>query len=113
MYIKQRTIKKEVEIKGIGLHTGQSVTLKIYPAKSYDGINFVRNGTVIPAFVDYATGFDFSTTLSKDGIEVKTVEHLMASLYFTGIDNLFIEIDAEEAPILDGSAIQFIDRIKA
>ncbi|MBK3331773.1 UDP-3-O-[3-hydroxymyristoyl] N-acetylglucosamine deacetylase [Persephonella atlantica] len=110
--IKQRTIKREVEIKGIGLHTGEYVSLKLYPANSYDGINFVRNGTVIPAFIDYATGFEFSTTLSKDGINVKTVEHLMAALYFTGIDNLFIEIDAEEVPILDGSAIQFIDRIK-
>ncbi len=110
--IKQRTIKKEIEIKGIGLHTGQSVSLKMYPANAYDGINFVKNGTVIPAFVEYATGFEFSTTLSKNGKMVKTVEHLMAALYFTGIDNIFIEVDADEIPILDGSAIQFVEKIK-
>ncbi len=110
--IKQRTVKKEVEIKGIGLHTGQPVSLKIYPATAYDGINFIKDGVVIPAFIDYATGFEFSTTLSKNGISIKTVEHLMAALYFTGIDNVFIEIDAEEVPILDGSAIQFIEKIK-
>ncbi|WP_457639214.1 UDP-3-O-acyl-N-acetylglucosamine deacetylase [Persephonella sp.] len=110
--LKQRTVKKEIEIKGIGLHSGESVRLRLIPAGAYEGINFVRNGTVIPARIEYATGFDFSTTLSKDGVEVRTVEHLMAALYFTGIDNVYIEIDASEVPILDGSAIEFIRQLK-
>jgi len=110
--VKQRTVKKEIEIKGIGLHSGQPVRMKLLPASSYEGVNFVREGTVIPANITYANGFDFSTTLSKDGKEVRTVEHLLGALYFTGIDNLYIEIDGEEVPILDGSAIQFIQKIK-
>ncbi|SNZ03357.1 UDP-3-O-[3-hydroxymyristoyl] N-acetylglucosamine deacetylase [Persephonella hydrogeniphila] len=110
--INQRTIKREVEIQGIGLHSGQPVRLKLIPSQADEGIHFVRNGTVIPANIEYAKGFDFSTTLIKDGVAVRTVEHLLAALYFTGIDNITIEIDAEEVPILDGSAVQFIEAIK-
>ena len=110
--INQRTIKKEIEIKGIGLHSGQPVKLKLIPSQADEGINFVRNGVVIPASIEYAKGFDFSTTLIKDGAVVRTVEHLMAAFYFTGIDNVIIEIDVEEVPILDGSAVQFIEAIK-
>jgi len=109
---KQRTIKNEIEIKGIGLHSGQAVKVKLIPAVDHEGINFVRDGVIIPANIEYATAFDFSTTLSKDGKQVKTVEHIMAALYFIGIDNLYIEIGGEEVPILDGSAIQFIQKIK-
>ncbi|WP_457624053.1 UDP-3-O-acyl-N-acetylglucosamine deacetylase [Persephonella sp.] len=109
---KQRTVKREIEIKGIGLHSGQPVKMKLIPAADHEGINFVRDGVVIPANIEYATAFDFSTTLSKDGKQVRTVEHLMAALYFTGIDNLYVEIDAEEVPILDGSAIEFIRKIR-
>ncbi len=108
----QRSIKRTVNIKGIGLHSGEPVNLKLIPADPYEGINFVKNGKLIPAKVDYATGFEFSTSLSKDGEVVRTVEHLMAALYFTGIDNIFIEIDSDELPILDGSSIVFIDRLK-
>ena len=109
--MNQRTIKKEILIKGIGLHSGQPVNLKLIPANPNEGINFVREGKVIPAVVDYATGFEFSTTLSKGDTKVGTVEHLMSALFFTGIDNIYIEIDAEEVPILDGSAIKFVEKI--
>ncbi|ACO04441.1 MAG TPA: UDP-3-O-[3-hydroxymyristoyl] N-acetylglucosamine deacetylase [Persephonella sp.] len=108
----QRTIKKEISIKGIGLHSGEPVTIKLIPAESYDGINFIRDNVLIPARVEYANSFEFSTSLNKDGQTVRTVEHLMAALYFTGIDNIFISIDSEELPILDGSSIMFIERIK-
>lgn len=110
--LNQRSIRKEIQIKGIGLHSGEPVILKLIPAKAFEGINFVKNGVIIPAQIDYASGFDFSTTLSKDGEVIRTVEHLMAALYFTGIDNIFIEIKGEEVPILDGSSIEFINRIK-
>ncbi|WP_457635218.1 UDP-3-O-acyl-N-acetylglucosamine deacetylase [Persephonella sp.] len=110
--INQRTVKKEIKIKGIGLHSGQPVNLRLIPAEANEGINFVNEGNVIPAVIDYATGFEFSTTLSKGNARVSTVEHLMSALYFTGIDNIYIEIDAEEVPILDGSAIKFVEKIK-
>jgi UDP-3-O-[3-hydroxymyristoyl] N-acetylglucosamine deacetylase len=108
----QRTIKKPTVIEGIGLHTGKKVRLKLYPAKKNEGINFIRKNTLIPAKIDYAHSFDYSTSLMKDNISVKTVEHLMAALYFTGIDNIFIEIDEEELPILDGSSKEFVEAIK-
>ncbi len=108
----QRTIEKEMEIKGIGLHSGKNVNLKLIPAEANTGIIFIRNGVSIPAYVDYANGFDFSTSLYKDGQWVKTIEHLMAALFFLDIDNLFIEIDNEEVPILDGSAKVFMEKIK-
>ncbi|NPA58597.1 MAG: UDP-3-O-[3-hydroxymyristoyl] N-acetylglucosamine deacetylase [Aquificae bacterium] len=110
--LKQRTVKKEVEIKGIGLHSGEPVKIKLLPASDHEGINFVKDGVVIPATVEHAKGFEFSTTLEKDGKKVRTVEHLLAALYFTAIDNIFIEIEGEELPILDGSAIQFIEKIR-
>ncbi|WP_456465594.1 UDP-3-O-acyl-N-acetylglucosamine deacetylase [Persephonella sp.] len=110
--INQRSIKKEILIKGIGLHSGQPVNLRLIPAKSNEGINFVKEGKVIPAVIDYATGFEFSTTLSKGNVKISTIEHLMSALFFTGIDNIYIEIDAEEVPILDGSAIKFVEKIK-
>ncbi len=108
----QRTIKRPTVIEGIGLHTGKKVRLKLYPAKKNEGINFIRKNTLIPAKIDYAHSFDYSTSLMKDNISVKTVEHLMAALYFTGIDNIFIEIDEEELPILDGSSKEFVEAIK-
>ncbi len=109
----QRTIKRPVEIKGIGLHTGLPVKMRLLPAGEHEGINFLRNGEIIPAKVEYANGFAFSTTLEKSGIKVKTVEHLLAALYLTGIDNVYIEIDNEEVPILDGSAKPFVEAVKS
>ncbi|MGC8868116.1 MAG: UDP-3-O-acyl-N-acetylglucosamine deacetylase [Sulfurihydrogenibium sp.] len=108
----QRTIKRPISIEGIGLHTGKKVKLKLYPAKKNEGINFIRKNTLIPAKIDYAHSFDYSTSLMKDGVVVKTVEHLMAAFYFTGIDNVFVEIDEEELPILDGSSKEFVEAIK-
>jgi len=94
------------------LHSGQSVKMVLSPAPAYTGIKFIRDGVEIPATVDYATGFAFATTLSKDGKTVSTIEHLLGALYLLGIDNLYIYIDGEEVPILDGSAIGFIQKIK-
>ncbi|WP_457641086.1 UDP-3-O-acyl-N-acetylglucosamine deacetylase [Persephonella sp.] len=108
----QRSIRREIEIKGIGLHSGLPVTIKLIPAESDEGINFIKNDVVIPARIEYANSFEFSTSLFKDGETVRTVEHLMAALYFTGIDNIYIKIDSEELPILDGSAFIFIEKIK-
>jgi len=108
----QRTIKKPITIEGIGLHSGDNVKIKLFPANKNEGINFIKNNVVIPAKIDYAHSFEYSTTLYKDGVSVRTIEHLMAALYFTGIDNVYIELIGEELPILDGSSKGFVERIK-
>lgn len=108
----QRTIKNPVKISGVGLHSGEKVNMYLIPAKENEGINFIKGSVKIPAKIEYAHSFDYSTTLYKDGQTVKTVEHLMAALYFTGIDNITIEIDADELPIMDGSSRDFVESIK-
>ncbi len=108
----QRTIKKPITIEGIGLHSGDNVKIKLFPANKNEGINFIKNNVVIPAKIDYAHSFEYSTTLYKDGVSVRTIEHLMAALYFTGIDNVYIELIGEELPILDGSSKGFVEKIK-
>lgn len=108
----QRTIKNPVKIEGIGLHSGEKSSVYLIPAKENEGIKFVKDSTVIPANINYAHSFDYSTTLFKDGKTVRTVEHLMAALYFTGIDNITVEIEGEELPIMDGSSKEFVDSIK-
>jgi len=108
----QRTIKKPITIEGIGLHSGDNVKIKLIPANKNEGINFIKNNVVIPAKIDFAHSFEYSTTLYKDGVSVRTTEHLMAALYFTGIDNVYVELIGEELPILDGSSKGFVERIK-
>ena len=108
----QRTIKKPITIEGIGLHSGDNVKIKLFPANKNEGINFIKNNVVIPAKIDFAYSFEYSTTLYKDGVSVRTIEHLMAALYFTGIDNVYVELIGEELPILDGSSKGFVERIK-
>jgi UDP-3-O-[3-hydroxymyristoyl] N-acetylglucosamine deacetylase len=108
----QRTIKKPITIQGIGLHSGDNVKIKLFPANKNEGINFIKNNVVIPAKIDHAHSFEYSTTLYKDGVSVRTIEHLMAALYFTGIDNIYIELIGEELPILDGSSKGFVEKIK-
>jgi len=111
-YLNQRTISRETTINGIGLHSGDFVSLTLKPAKANSGIVFIKNGVKIPAYITYAKSFEFSTTIEDLGEKVQTIEHLMASLYFLGIDNLIIEINGDEVPILDGSANEFINLIK-
>ncbi len=110
--IYQRTIKREVVISGIGLHSGLPVNLRLVPAEENTGIIFIKNGISIPAHIDFANSFEFSTSLYKDGQWIRTVEHLMSALFFLEIDNLYIHVDNEELPILDGSAKVFIEEIK-
>ena len=108
----QRTIKRPIIIEGIGLHSGDDVKIKLLPANKNEGINFIKNNVVIPAKIEYAHSFEYSTTLYKDGVSVRTIEHLMAALYFTGIDNVYIELIGQELPILDGSSKGFVEKIK-
>jgi len=112
----QHSIKKEVSISGVGLHTGTDVTLTFKPAAVNHGISFQRidldGQPIIEADAKYVTQTDRGTTLEKKGAKLQTIEHVLAACSGLKIDNLLIEINAEEPPILDGSAIQFLNRLK-
>lgn len=112
----QHTIKEEITISGAGIHTGQSVTMRLKPSGPNTGIVFQRvdlpEKTLIKADVDNVVETNRSTTLEVNGARVSTVEHLLASLVGMQIDNLLIEIDGEEVPILDGSAQPFIEELE-
>ncbi|MDD3374582.1 MAG: bifunctional UDP-3-O-[3-hydroxymyristoyl] N-acetylglucosamine deacetylase/3-hydroxyacyl-ACP dehydratase [Candidatus Omnitrophica bacterium] len=116
---KQKTIKKEVSVEGIGLHTGKKVKLLFRPAEKNTGIQFVRvdlaEHPVIEAncsaIVD-GKGMPRCTSIGRDGVIIHTVEHVMAALYGMEIDNIIIEINGEELPGLDGSCIEFLKALK-
>ncbi len=109
----QRTIKQEVSFEGIGLHTGKHAMVTLKPASRDAGITFVRidKPAVIKAHVGSVIDTAFATTLGHNGVKVKTVEHMMAALAGLGIDNLTIEVNGPEMPILDGSSTDIISII--
>jgi UDP-3-O-[3-hydroxymyristoyl] N-acetylglucosamine deacetylase/3-hydroxyacyl-[acyl-carrier-protein] dehydratase len=111
----QHTIKDEVVISGAGIHTGQSVTMYVKPAEPNTGIIFQRTDLpgkpVVKADVDNVIETNRSTTIENNGARVGTIEHMMAALTGMQIDNVLIEIDGEEVPILDGSSQVFIDHL--
>ena len=114
--INQKTLKDKIEIDGIGLHNGIKVNLNIKPAKVNSGIIFKRvdieNNNIIHAnFKNVVEPILCTKLKNENGASVSTVEHLMAAFYGEGIDNALVEIDAPEIPIMDGSAIDFVDAI--
>ena len=115
--IFQKTISKKVSIQGVGLHSGDTVTLSLLPAKPDSGITFVRkdlnsNNTIkVDPFLVSDTRL--CSTLEKESAKVMTVEHLMSALYAYSIDNIIIEISGIEVPILDGSSNPFIYLIQS
>ncbi|MDR2423382.1 MAG: bifunctional UDP-3-O-[3-hydroxymyristoyl] N-acetylglucosamine deacetylase/3-hydroxyacyl-ACP dehydratase [Prevotellaceae bacterium] len=116
MQEKQHTLKSEIELEGKGLHTGLNVKIAICPAGENHGIKFQRidipEQPVIDAVADNVSATSRGTTLERDGVKVSTIEHLMASLWALEVDNALIKIDAPELPIMDGSAIKYVDAIK-
>ena len=114
--LNQKTIKENITFKGVGLHSGLNVNLIIKPAEPNTGIIFKRtdlkeNNIIIPNLFNVSSAI-FCTTISNErGASVSTIEHLMGALYGLGIDNLQIEIDNQELPILDGSAKLFVEAI--
>ena len=112
----QHTIKNEVSISGVGLHTGNKVTLTFKPAPINHGILFKRidleSHPIIKACASYVIDTQRSTTISKGDVKVQTPEHVLAACAGLKIDNILIEINAEEIPILDGSSIEFIKCLK-
>jgi UDP-3-O-[3-hydroxymyristoyl] N-acetylglucosamine deacetylase len=110
----QRTVKDEVRIEGVGLHSGKSVRIRILPAKPDSGIVFMRadNGRQkIPLKPDRVVSTMNNTGLGVNGNKILTVEHLLSSFYGLGIDNALVEVFGEEIPILDGSAKKFVEEI--
>ena len=107
----QTTLARVVTLEGIGVHSGQPVTVRFNPADADTGIVFnLDGGAELRALVSEVGATDLSTQLgSRNGPHVSTVEHMMAALFGLGIDNVTIEIDGSEAPILDGSSAQFVD----
>lgn len=105
--MKQRTIKKRVELTGIGLHKGVPVTLVLEPLEANSGIVFYRSdlGVSIPLVPESIIDTTMATVIGKDNAKVSTIEHLMSAVYAYGIDNLKISINNEEIPIMDGSSI--------
>ena len=106
--VKQRTLKKNFILNGIGLHTGKCISVNFLPAAENHGIKIKRidleEEVIIPALAEFVTGTQRGTVLSKGNVQVSTVEHAMAALYALGVDNCLIEVDAAEFPILDGSS---------
>jgi UDP-3-O-[3-hydroxymyristoyl] N-acetylglucosamine deacetylase len=106
----QRTIKKEVSFQGIGLHTGKHATVRLKPAPRDTGIIFYRSDkdTIIKAGVNSVIDTAFATTIGNNGVKIKTIEHLMAAIAGLGIDNLYVDINGPEVPILDGSSTELV-----
>ncbi|MCC6642689.1 MAG: UDP-3-O-acyl-N-acetylglucosamine deacetylase [Deltaproteobacteria bacterium] len=115
--MRQRTIAEKISCTGIGLHSGAPVQLTLHPARLDTGIVFVRSdagrGAEIPARIDRVGSTQLATTLGHNGSGVGTVEHLLAALYGLGIDNVRIELDGPEVPVMDGSAAPFVFLIRA
>lgn len=112
----QKTLKEEVSLSGIGLHTGKEVKLTIKPAKENTGFVFVRTdlegNPQVEADVNYVTTTERGTTLEKLGVRIHTCEHLLAALVGCDVDNAILEMDSAEPPILDGSSKFFVEAIE-
>jgi UDP-3-O-[3-hydroxymyristoyl] N-acetylglucosamine deacetylase len=116
MYVQRATVKSNVSIAGIGLHSGIYTTVELQPAPAGGGITFVRtdlDGLRIPALQASTTALDHATTVGKDDVSVGTVEHLLAALVACGVSDIDILIDGPEVPIIDGSALPFMHLIDA
>ena len=107
----QRTLRRSISCTGIGLHSGNKVTLSLKPAPADFGIRFRRTdlgGLEIPATVQHLAGINYATGLSRDAATVETVEHLLSALVSLGVDNVLVELSQPEVPIMDGSAAPFV-----
>lgn len=115
--VTQKTLVGSTVLNGVGLHTGVPVSVELHPASPGHGIRFCR--TDVPGFNSIVAhpanvvSTDRSTVLGSGGVSIRTVEHLMAALYGTGITNCTVAVSAEELPILDGSSLPFVDAIRS
>ncbi|MDP3559669.1 MAG: UDP-3-O-acyl-N-acetylglucosamine deacetylase [Legionellaceae bacterium] len=114
--IRQRTLQKVVRILGVGLHSGEQVSLNIHPAPSNTGIIFRRTDISpvphITAQYDKVDDARLCTSLQQDGVKIGTIEHLMSAFSGLGIDNAYVDVDGIELPIMDGSAAPFVKELQ-
>ena len=109
--VKQRTIKKIVKARGVGIHSGKLVNLTLIPAEADHGVVFKRldaGGRQVHAHSAFVNEVVLSTGLESQGVKVSTIEHLMSALSALGVDNLLVELDSFEVPIMDGSSAPFV-----
>lgn len=115
--IKQTTISKPVSLSGVGLHTGQDVKLTFNPAKADNGYTFTRvdleSNPIIEANINFVTSTQRGTVLEKNGVTIQTCEHVLAALVGLEIDNVNIELNASEPPIMDGSSKYFVEALES
>ena len=115
--LKQKTLKKNIHLSGVGLHSGKKVKISLIPQKPNTGIYFKRtdltsNNIVYPSVFNVSSASYCTKISNENGVTVSTIEHLMAALCGKGIDNLLIEMDSEEVPIFDGSSKNFVEAIE-
>ena len=114
--VKQKTIKTEISLTGVGLHTGKEVTMTFKPAPINNGFTFVRldleGHPVVEADANYVVNTQRGTNLEKLGVKIQTPEHVLAALVGCDLDNVIIELDASELPILDGSSKYFVEAVE-
>ena len=114
--VKQKTIKSEISLTGVGLHTGNEVKITFKPAPINNGFTFVRvdleGSPIIEADANYVVNTQRGTNLEKLGVKIQTPEHVLAALVGCDLDNVIIELDASELPIMDGSAKYFVEAIE-
>ena len=114
--LTQKTIDKKFSISGIGVHTGSKVNMNVLPAPANTGVIFKRtdvkvNNIVIPNYRNVVDATLCTTISNEYNVRVSTIEHLMGALYGLGVDNVVVELDAQEVPIVDGSAKKFVELI--
>ena len=112
----QNTIRKKINCSGIGLHTGKDIHMNLLPAEANTGIRFIRTDleekNFIPAFMNRVVDTTMATTISEGDVSVATTEHLLAAINGLAIDNILVEIDGPEIPIMDGSAFPFVSLLQ-
>ena len=112
---RQHTVAGDVEVRGIGVHSGETAILTVRPAPEASGVVFVRtdveDAPVIPACLDHVTRTELGVALGADGVEVLTVEHVLAALGAAGVDNARLELHGPEVPILDGSFSPYLEAL--
>ncbi len=114
--VKQTTIKNEISLTGVGLHTGKEVKMTFKPAPINNGYTFIRvdleGQPVIEADANYVVNTQRGTNLEKLGVKIQTSEHVLAALVGSDLDNVIIELNASELPIMDGSSKYFVEAIE-
>lgn len=112
----QNTIRKKIHCRGIGLHSGKQVSMTLFPAEANTGIRFMRSDlsekNLIPAFMNRVVDTTMATTISEGDASVATTEHLLAAINGLAIDNILIEVDGPEVPIMDGSSFPFVEMLQ-